>query len=107
MISVTCPCCGGSLGELPEPERVKGQLSTTEQRVFDLLMEAGPEGVIRLDLSIALHGEKRGITEEAIHATASMVTRVRRKIRPYGYFIPKNHPARRAVYRIQPEEVSA
>lgn len=107
MISVTCPCCGGSIGELPEPERVKGHLSPSEQRVFDLLMTAGQEGIIRLDLSIAIHGEKKGITEQAIQATSSMVSKIRNKIRPYGYFIPKNHPAKRGIYRIQPEVAGA
>ncbi len=107
MISVTCPCCGGSLGELPEPEKVRNCLSPMEGKAFDLLMSAGPEGIIKLDLSIGLHGEKEGVTESAIKYTAKIVSSVRSKLDRYGYFIERNRPPQRGVYRIIPAEASA
>ncbi|NTA79942.1 hypothetical protein G6L13_05515 [Agrobacterium tumefaciens] len=105
MITVTCPCCGGSLGELPEPDKVRQCLSPTEQKVFDLLMEAGPNGMIKLDLSIALHGEQVGVSESGIKYTAALVTKVRSKLDKYGYFIDRNRPPQRGIYRIIPAEV--
>lgn len=106
MISVTCPCCGGSLGELPEPEKVRNCLSPTERKAFDLLMKAGPEGLPKLDLSIALHGEKKGVSEKSYAYTAVIVSSIRAKLERFGYFVDRNPPLMRGIYRIIPAEVT-
>jgi len=75
--------------------------------VFDVLMKAGAEGMIKLDLSIALYGEREGGSDRAIRYTSIMVSRVRNKIDRFAYFIGRNSAPHRGVYRIIPAEVSA
>lgn len=70
-------------------------------------MDAGPEGMIKLDLSIALHGEKVGISERGIKYTAALVTKVRGKLDRFGYFIDRNRAPQRGIYRIIPRESAA
>lgn len=102
MIHVSCPTCGGHLGSLPEPEKVKGCLSPLEISVFDMLMKAGPEGISKVDLSIHLFG-KFGTTEKKMNQTAQVVSAVRRKLDRYGYHVQRNPPLKHGVYRLIPE----
>lgn len=103
MICVTCPTCGGHLGELPEPEKVRTCLSPQELSLFDVLLKAGPEGIARVDLSIALHGKTKGASERSMNQTSMLVSRIRRKLDQYGYHIQRNPPLKHGVYRIIPE----
>lgn len=103
MICVTCPTCGGHLGELPEPDKVRACLSPQELSLFDVLLKAGPDGMDKIALSQALHGDKRGTTERSLNQTRTLVARVRRKLDQYGYHIQRNPPLKHGVYRIIPE----
>lgn len=103
MITVCCPTCGGHLGELPEPDKVRGCLSPLETSVFDKLLKAGPEGVSKVDLSIALFGQ-HGTSEKKMNQTAKIVSLVRQKLDRYGYHVQRNPPLKHGVYRIIPEE---
>lgn len=107
MISVVCPCCGGHLGELPEPDKVRRCLSPQELRVFDVLLKAGPDGLDKIALSTALLGETRGVSERGLNHVSKLVSRVRRKLDQYGYHIQRNPPLKHGVYRIIPEEACA
>lgn len=105
MICVTCPTCGGHLGELPEPDKVRGCLSPLETSVFNKLLSAGPEGLSKVDLSLAIFG-RHGTSEKKMGQTAQLVTAVRRKLDRYGYHIQRNPPLKHGVYRLIPQEAS-
>lgn len=105
MISFTCPCCGGHLGELPSPDRVRENLNGQERAVFDALMNC-PDGLSKIDLSLAVFGDRRGASEKSLSNTAKIVSRVREKLNRYGYFITRNRPLQRGVYRLIPAEAT-
>lgn len=104
MICVTCPTCGGHLGELPEPDKVRKFLSPTELAIFNALLAAGPDGLDKIDLSTALYGDAKATSAKAMNNTASLVSRVRKKLDRYGYHIQRNPPLRHGVYKLIPTE---
>ncbi|WP_322884230.1 hypothetical protein U8C35_07690 [Sinorhizobium medicae] len=74
--------------------------------MFNNLLNAGPEGVSKVDLSMALFGQ-HGTSEKKMGQTAQLVTSVRRKLDRYGYHIQRNPPLKHGVYRLIPAEAGA
>lgn len=94
------------MGELPPIERVKDRLSRSEAKVADALIAAGPDGLHIVDLTAALFEEPR--TDEASFKVATKyVSRLRSKLEPHGYHIPRGKGPDMAHYRIVPAEVGA
>lgn len=106
MILVTCPTCGNHMGELPEPSKVKQHLSPLEAKAFETLIASGLDGMTRVDLSVALHGDE-GALEKKMGHTSAIISDVRRRIEPYGYHIDivKTTGAQKS-YRVIPTEVT-
>lgn len=106
-IRCTCPTCGGYIGEIPNPDKVREVLTSQERVVFDELMKAMPEGVDTITLATALFGPKQGVEEHKINHAMVLVSRLRRSIERFGYMIPRNKALHRGTYKIVPMEAGA
>lgn len=107
IVRCTCPTCGGYIGEVPIPDKVREVLPSLDRMAFDVLAGSMPLGVDKVTLSTHLFGEKHGITEAKIHHTAVVVSRLRKALERFGYHIPRNTATERAVYKLVPMEAGA
>lgn len=102
---VTCPCCGGFMGELPDLTKVSETMPGRMRKAFDLVVASGSEGIDRVSLSVALFGDRVGSSESKIAHTGTLVSNIRRAVEPFGYYIPRNKALHRGKYRLLPMEV--
>lgn len=102
-----CPTCGGYIGEVPNPDKVREVLSQQERIVFDALVEAMPLGLDKITLAIRLFGEDRGIQDRKINQAAVLISKLRRTLERFGYHIPRNMASERAVYKLLPLQAGA
>ena len=104
MQTVTCPTCGGYMGELPDFNRVKERLTFTEQKVAAALIDAEGEGLDVFEVTAVLYGQER-TDEKALDVARQILSRVRRKLEPHGYHMPRKRGFTLGKYRILPAEV--
>lgn len=107
IVRCTCPTCGGYIGEVPSPDKVREVLSQQERIVFDALVDAMPLGVDKITLAIRLFGADRGIQDRKINQAAVLISKLRRTLQRFGYHIPRNMASERAVYKLVPMEAGA
>ncbi|NTJ67551.1 helix-turn-helix domain-containing protein [Agrobacterium rhizogenes] len=105
MQTIRCHCCGAILGDVPELSRLRHVLSKREFEVIEIIFNAKERGVTIKDISLKMYGERIGLVENKYHEVRVFIHWLRRKIEPFGFFIPT--AMRDKIYRVQPLEVAA
>ena len=106
-MTVICPACGNSINADAAPiESLKyAQLSEMERRITDALSDKYPLGLSKNEIIDVLYGsDPEGGALTASETVPVLVSRIRDKLAPFGWSIPKHHGGRGniAFYKLQP-----
>lgn len=98
---ITCPCCGGFLGEAAPIEAMRAHFSDGEFKAIKALASSGETGLTPGDLAFKLHHKDDTATRQKMRI---LICALRRKVEKFGYYIPGGTRGRIAVYRLLPVE---
>lgn len=109
--TITCPCCGGFMGEAAPIEAVREAVTSPVKRsIFEELSRQPGQPVSRDVLRTATYAHRRGVAaENADHVLKVQVSQLRRCIEPYGWTISTNKggSGNLAQWRLIPMEAGA
>lgn len=107
MKSVTCPCCGGTLGNSSVRVNMLAELplTGTERVLVKRLIKQYPLGVSKEALFNAVYGlDPDGGPEGGVKVISVFVCHLRSKLNRYGWDIPRNGSGsgNMGIYRLAP-----
>lgn len=73
---------------IPKIEAVTAILRKQEVQAYHLISDAGQDGILLPDLSVAIFGTRVGLEPSKINGTCVCVCRLRQKLKAIGISIP-------------------